>query len=91
MKKDNLCEIIRLLIEHGKFKLDQKGPSKENILHFYCQKYKKENFIDIVKIFIDNGVEVVSEGFDARRFITNKKFPKRQNPEKIIELMKEKM
>jgi hypothetical protein len=45
--------------------LDKKGPSKENILHFYCQKYKKENFIDIVKIFVDNGVEVVSEDVDA--------------------------
>jgi hypothetical protein len=62
-----------------------------NILHFYCQKYKKKNFIDIVKIFVDNGVEVVSEGvFDARSFITNKKYSKRQNPEKIIELMNEK-
>jgi ankyrin repeat protein len=83
-QKENLVGIIRLLTAHD---FDVNLKNKENILHFYCAEYEGENFIDIVEVFIEKGVEVVSGGINARRMVRNKKYPKRSNVEKIIELM----
>jgi ankyrin repeat protein len=84
--KNNRVEILRLLINRG-VDLDWKNKENKNILHFYCRHYKGENFIDIVNVFMESGVKVVSEGEDARRLINNPKYPNRPNADEIIKLM----
>jgi ankyrin repeat protein len=85
-QKDNLIEIIKLLIKNG-IDVKWKPHNENNILHFYCKNYKGEHFIDIVDIFLKNGVEMVSDGFDARNLVNNPKYPPRKNVEQIIDLM----
>ena len=84
--KDNLIEIINLLIKNG-IDVKWKPNDENNILHYYCKNYKGDNFIDIVENFLKEGVEMVSDGVDARHLVNNPKYPIRKNVKQIIDLM----
>jgi hypothetical protein len=58
-KKENLTDIIRLLIENG-----IENIYGYNALIFLCAFYKNENLIDVITLLIQSGFKVTKETHD---------------------------
>ncbi len=86
-EKDNLTDVIRILIEHGA-EVNATDLDGYTALHYLCWKYQNDNLIDVVRLLIESKINLNSRDHrGSTAFLFLCRFYDKENLIDIIKLM----
>jgi len=86
--RNDLFNIIQLLIDAGRIDLNAIDVNRKTILHHLCEKYQNLDLVKIIQLLIENGIDVNAKDSNGDTAVQHlvQKYPQTEEMNQIIQL-----